>query len=77
MFFQGLSPVVGGTEAEANAKEAEYLEQFSTEGALAHLSGSVGVDLAAIDLDKPLDTIDICGLRGMVKGLIESNPSPT
>lgn len=77
LFFQGLSPVVGGTEAEAKAKEAEYLEQFSTEGALAHLSGSIGVDLAAIDLDRPLTTIDSQGMRGSVKGLIESTPDQT
>jgi len=29
-FFQGLSPVVGGTEAEAKAKEAAYSEQFTS-----------------------------------------------
>ncbi|MCH7736267.1 MAG: hypothetical protein IH872_02585 [Chloroflexi bacterium] len=61
----------------AKTKEAEYLEQFSTEGALAHLSGSIGVDLSAIDLDKPLDTIDTQSMPGMVKGLIESNPDQT
>jgi len=76
-FFQGLSPVVGGTEAEAKAKEAEYLEQFSTEGALAHLSGSIGIDLSAIDLDQPLKSIDTRAMRGMVKGLIESTPDQT
>lgn len=76
-FFQGLSPVVGGTEAEAKAKRSEYLEQFSTEGALAHLSGSVGVDLAAIDLDQPLGTIDTNAMRGFVKSLVESAPDKT
>ena len=76
-FFQGLSPVVGGTAAEAKAKEAEYLEQFSTEGALAHLSGSIGIDLSAIDLDQPLKSIDTRSMRGMVKGLIESTPDQT
>ena len=77
LFFQGLSPVVGGTEEEAKAKEAEYLEQFSTEGALAHMSGGIGVDLAAIDLDRPLNTIDSDAMRGSVKGLIESAPDRT
>ena len=77
LFFQGLSPVVGGTEAEAKAKEAEYLEQVSTEGALAHLSGSIGVDLAAIDLDRPLETLDSQTMRGSIKGLIESVPDKT
>jgi len=77
LFFQGISPVVGGTEAEAKAKEAEYLEQFSTEGALAHLSGSIGVDLSSIDLDNPLNTMDIGAMRGSIKGLIESMPDRT
>ncbi len=77
MFFQGVSPVVGGTEAEAKAKEAEYLEQFSTEGAFAHLSGSIGVDLGEIDLDKPLATIDSRAMRGFVKSLIDSAPNKT
>lgn len=76
-FFQGLSPVVGGTEAEAKAKEAEYLEQFSTEGSLAHLSGSVGVDMAALDPDQPLETIDSKAMRGFIKSLIESAPDKT
>ena len=76
-FFQGLTPVVGGTEAEAKAKEAAYREQLSTEGALTLLSGAIGVDLAAIDLDLPLETIDSQSIRGMVKGLIESAPDKT
>ncbi|PKB79184.1 MAG: hypothetical protein BZY88_14590, partial [SAR202 cluster bacterium Io17-Chloro-G9] len=76
-FFQGLTTVVGGTEAEAKAKEAEYLEQFSSEGALAHLSGSIGVDLSSIDLDLPLNTIDSQAMRGSIKGLIESAPDKT
>ena len=73
-FFQGLSPVVGGTEAEAKAKESAYIVQSNIEGSLAHMSGSLGVDLGAIDLDQPLATFDFQSMRGMVKGLIESAP---
>ena len=73
-FFQGLTPVVGGTEAEAKAKEADLLEKFSTEGTLALMSGALGVDLGAIDQDQPVDTSDEPSIRGMVKGLIESAP---
>ncbi len=76
-FYQGLSPIVGGTEAEAKAKEAEYLETFSSEGSLAHLSGSVGVDLGAIDPDRPLETFDSEAMQGVVKSLIESAPPGT
>jgi FMN-dependent oxidoreductase (nitrilotriacetate monooxygenase family) len=76
-FFQGLSPVVGGTEAEAKAKEAAYLAQFSTEGALAHLSGSIGVDLGAIDLDCPLASFTFDSMRGAITDLIASAPDKT
>ena len=74
LFFQGVTPVVGGTEAEAEAKAADYLAQSSVEGGLAHMSGSVGVDLGAIDLDAPLASLKTDAMQGVVKGLIESAP---
>ncbi len=74
LFFQGLSLVVGGTEAEAKAKEAAYIEQANVEGSLAHMSGSIGVDLGTINLDQPLASFDFQSVRGSVKGLIESSP---
>ncbi len=76
-FYQGLSPVVGGTEAEAKAKGAEYLDQLSTEAALAHLSGSVGVDLGAIDPDRPLESFDGNGMISLVRNLLDSAPPGT
>jgi FMN-dependent oxidoreductase (nitrilotriacetate monooxygenase family) len=76
-FYQALSPVVGGTEAEAKAKAAEYLEQLSTEAALAHLSGSIGVDLGAMDPDRPLETLDSQAMQGAVRSLLESAPPGT
>ena len=74
LFFQGLTPVVGGTEAEAKAKEVEFAEQSSSEGGIAHMSGSIGVDLGAIDLDVPLESLEINAMQGVIKGLIESAP---
>lgn len=74
LFFQGVSPVVGGTEAEATSKAAEYIDQFSTEGSLAHLSGGIGIDMGVVDLDQPLDTINPESMRGFIKSLIESAP---
>lgn len=76
-FFQGLSPVVGGTEAEASAKLDDYMESYSMEGALAHLSGSVGIDLGDIDLDAPLGSIEVGAIRGWVKGIVEAEPEKT
>ena len=74
IFFQGVTPVVGGTEAEAKAKEAEYIEQGSVEGGIAHMSGTIGVDLGVIDLDVPLDSLEINAMQGIIKGLIDSAP---
>ena len=74
LFFQGVTPVVGGTEAEAEAKAADYMAQSSVEAGLAHMSGSVGVDLGAIDLDAPLKSLETDAMQGVVKGLIDSAP---
>ncbi len=76
-FFQGLTPVVGGTEAEARAKADELAQQLSPEAGLAHLSGSVGVDLGSLDLDQPLERFEFQGIQGFVKRLIESAPPGT
>jgi FMN-dependent oxidoreductase (nitrilotriacetate monooxygenase family) len=73
-FFQGISPVVGGTEAEARRKEADYRESLSVEGALAHMSGNVGVDLGQIDPDRPLSTFESNGVQGFIRSLIDSAP---
>ncbi|MDH4148009.1 MAG: LLM class flavin-dependent oxidoreductase [Acidimicrobiia bacterium] len=73
-FFAAVSPVVGGTEAEARAKEADYRESFSVEGSLVHMSGNLGVDLGSVDPDRPLSSFDWNAVQGMVKQLFESAP---
>jgi FMN-dependent oxidoreductase (nitrilotriacetate monooxygenase family) len=73
-FFPAITPVVGGTEAEARAKEAELREQLSIEGGLAHLSGSVGADLGQLDPDRPIGSYDFNAMTGLIKGLAESAP---
>jgi FMN-dependent oxidoreductase (nitrilotriacetate monooxygenase family) len=76
-FFQGLAPVVAGTESEAKAKAAELSEQLSMDGALAHISGSLGVDLGDINLDQPLNRTPVEGMRGWVKSIVEAEPDKT
>lgn len=75
--FAGVSPVVGGTEAEANAKADELFAQLSLEAGLAHLSGNLGVDLSSIDKDRPLESLRTQGVRGPVKSLLDSAPPGT
>jgi FMN-dependent oxidoreductase (nitrilotriacetate monooxygenase family) len=55
--FAICTPVVAATKAEAEAKLADYQRYVRTEGALAQLSGAMGIDLAAFDLDTPVSAL--------------------
>ena len=52
--FVGATVVVGRTEAEAHEKLAEYRRYASSEGGLAHFSASIGIDLARLGMDDPI-----------------------
>jgi FMN-dependent oxidoreductase (nitrilotriacetate monooxygenase family) len=52
--FVHAAIVVGRTDAEAREKLADYSAYASTDGALAHLSAAMGIDLAAYDPDEPI-----------------------
>ena len=54
--FLGITVVTGATAAEAQDKFDEYRRYVNTDAALVHASASLGVDLAKIDLDAPVDT---------------------
>jgi FMN-dependent oxidoreductase (nitrilotriacetate monooxygenase family) len=53
-FFAGASFIVGRTEAEARARYEQYCRLAAPEAVLAHLSGSLGIDLAQYPLDEPI-----------------------
>ena len=55
--FAICTPVVGPTKVEAEAKLADYRRYVRTEGALAQLSGAMGVNLADYDLDTPVSAL--------------------
>lgn len=73
----GISPIVGATEAEAREKEAAYTQDLSVEAGLAHIAGNIGVDLADIDPDRPLEELRTEGVRGLPKQLLDSAPPGT
>ncbi|MEY9870579.1 FMN-dependent oxidoreductase (nitrilotriacetate monooxygenase family) [Streptacidiphilus sp. MAP12-33] len=54
LVLPGICPVIGGTEAEAQALLEELTELQVPEYGLAQLSGMVGVDLTGLPLDGPL-----------------------
>jgi FMN-dependent oxidoreductase (nitrilotriacetate monooxygenase family) len=74
LFFQGLSVIVGGTEAEAREKERAIEEFASDEGYAAHMAGNLGIDLAEVDLDAPVKDLETANVQGVLQGLIESAP---
>ena len=52
--FVGRSAVVGRTRREAEEKYEDYHRHASIQGALAHFSASIGVDLGRYELDEPI-----------------------
>ena len=63
----GIQPIVGGTEEEAQKKLDDLIERLPLEGAIARLSGTMGVDFSAMDLDQPLADMAVPGSQGLMK----------
>jgi len=73
-FFQGLSFVVGSTEAEARRRAEDFDASIDVAGQIAHLGGGLGVDLGDVPLDAPIDEIETEGIRSILQWLAESVP---
>lgn len=56
LVFLGVTVVLGETDADAEARFAEYRRYASAEGGLAHFSASIGIDLAQYGPDEPIRT---------------------
>ena len=65
-FFQGLSFVVGSTEAEAVRKSKELDEMIDDETMLCHQGGAMDADLGTYSLDRPLAGIQTQGIRSVL-----------
>ena len=74
LFYQGLSVIVGGSEAEALEKQREIDEYAADEGYAAHMAGNLGLDLSEVDLDAPVGDLSEANVQGVVRGLVESAP---
>ena len=72
--FAGLSFVVGSTEAEAKALEAEYDQYLDLHAIIAHIGGGIGVDLGGLDLDTPLGDVKTEGAQGVLEAALASTP---
>ena len=73
-FIQGLSFVVGSTEAEAQAKAADLDESLDDHALVAHTGGSLGIDLGYLPLDTPIGELTTEGARGHLLELQKMTP---
>jgi long-chain alkane monooxygenase len=77
-FFQGLSVVVGSTEAEAKRLADELDEWIDWDAQLSHISGSLQIDFGFDDLDTPVGEIETEGVQsaiGWFKDLVTDRPA--
>jgi alkanesulfonate monooxygenase len=68
------TPIVGRTHAEARDKHAEYLGHVSHEGALALMSGWLGIDLSRLGLDDVLRHIPTEAIQSALEGFTTADP---
>lgn len=76
-FYQGLSFVIGKTEAEAQQKANELDQKISLDMIIAHMAGGMGIDLGNADLDTPIENIKTEGIRSTYEWLKQSTPGRT
>ena len=64
-----IQPFVGESEEAALARKAELLSRIPIEAALTRISGTFGIDLSGIDIDKPLEAVETQASRGLVNAM--------
>jgi alkanesulfonate monooxygenase SsuD/methylene tetrahydromethanopterin reductase-like flavin-dependent oxidoreductase (luciferase family) len=70
-----LLPVIDGrTDAEGQAKYAEYRGHVSHEGAFALMAGWTGIDFAEYDLDEPIKYIKNDAIQSATEALTSADP---
>ncbi len=69
-FFQGLSFIIGDTEAEAQAKAAEYLEYVSSRGYLSH-AAIVDPDGRVYPPETPLRQVQTNTMKGFTEWILK------
>ncbi|WP_246310123.1 LLM class flavin-dependent oxidoreductase [Halorarum halophilum] len=73
-FFPGIVPVVGETEAQAEAKYEALVEHVDVEAALALLSGFIDMDLSELDPDRKIEHIETDAIQGTMNAFTKSDP---
>ncbi len=74
LIFTLMTVIVGRTDAEAEAKYAEYRSYISHEGALTLMAGWTGIDFAAYDLDAPIKYIKNEAIQSATEAFTSADP---
>ncbi len=70
-----LTVIAAKTDAEAEAKMVDYRKHVNTQGALALLSGYLGIDLAKNDPNEPLQAFEINAIQSCMEEFTKSDPA--
>ncbi|MBC3450923.1 LLM class flavin-dependent oxidoreductase [Pseudomonas mosselii] len=70
--FMGITVIVAPTEAQAQAKHAEYLRYASAEAGVAHFASSTGIDFSRYELDEPIGFAKGNAIQSATRQLQES-----
>lgn len=73
-FFVGVVPIVGESEAIAEAKYKRYREAVDPEATLALLSGFLDMDLSRLDPDQRVEHIETEAIQGAVNAFTANDP---
>ena len=72
--FSMMTIILGRTEAEAKAKYADYRKHIAPEGALALMSGWMGVDFSNYDLDQEVRHVQNDAGRTALDNVTRADP---
>lgn len=75
--FVGATVIVAETDALADAKLADYRRYASGEAALVHASASMGIDLDAYTMDKPIRVVETQAIVSNLEAVARSAPVMT
>src|SRR5262249_1619404 len=75
VIFNMHTVIVAPTDDEARRKHDEYRRYVRPEGALALLSGWMGIDFGAYGLDDPLHEVKTNAVRSFVEAFSSADPS--
>ena len=73
-FFIGVVPIVGETEAAAEAKHEAYKRHVDVEATLALLSGFLDMDLSELDPDQKVEHIETDAIQGTMNAFTKAQP---